>query len=188
MLKKWNIHNSSKIFIEYNCSKNGIFTENSEFDKKRLGSPWQQTHLKPLKTEQPSCTCERISWTSWGNWHKGGAGMMGLLMAEIRRSPVEVGSWNPIIYVGFYDHPRWLALGFLPPTGCLKNLLDGYYSKFQASHFSPPGTCECPAYFWAKNPAIFWTAFSNKNKGSHLDSRHVRMGHITWLQAIMKLE
>ena len=31
---------------------------------------------------------------------------------QIWRSPVEVDSWNPIIY-GVFIHPRWLALGFL---------------------------------------------------------------------------
>ena len=38
---------------------------------------------------------------------------IGLLGSEIRRSPVEVGSESPIIYDGFYDHPRWLGMGFL---------------------------------------------------------------------------
>ena len=28
-------------------------------------------------------------------------------------SPVEVGSWNPILYRVLYVHPRWLAFGFL---------------------------------------------------------------------------
>ena len=32
---------------------------------------------------------------------------------KIRVSPVEVGSWNPIIYYGLLHHPRWLGMGFL---------------------------------------------------------------------------
>ena len=36
-----------------------------------------------------------------------------LLMEEIRQSPVEVGSWNPIIYGAVFLHSRWLTLGFL---------------------------------------------------------------------------
>ena len=38
-----------------------------------------------------------------------------LLMEEIRRSPVEVGSLSHDLQ-GFYHHPRWLALGFLEPS------------------------------------------------------------------------
>ena len=35
-------------------------------------------------------------------------------MEEIRRSPVEVGSWNPIIYVGvFMTIPGGFLAGFL---------------------------------------------------------------------------
>ena len=43
------------------------------------------------------------------------ASMPWLKIDEIRRSPVEVGSWNASIYVGFFFDPskRWLALGFL---------------------------------------------------------------------------
>ena len=39
---------------------------------------------------------------------------MDQVQPEIRDSPVEVGSWNPMIKTGFGKHPkRWLALGFL---------------------------------------------------------------------------
>ena len=109
-----------------------------------------------------------------------------------------VDGWNPaitsyelVVEISHYlrwdlwPSKRWLALGFLPPTGCLKNLLDGSYSKFQASHFSLPGTWECPRFLVLKKPSLIWTAFSNKRPRV---SRHVRMGNITWLQAIMRLE
>ena len=38
-----------------------------------------------------------------------------LLMAEIRRSPVEVGSWNPIIYDGFFTS-QVVGLGISEPS------------------------------------------------------------------------
>ena len=36
-------------------------------------------------------------------------------MAEIRRSPVEVGSLS-LYFIGFQHHPRWLGMGFQPST------------------------------------------------------------------------
>ena len=56
--------------------------------------------------------------------------------SEILRSPVEVGSWNPIIYKVLETSQRWLGMGFLNhqqyplptnafdefPEGCLPTL------------------------------------------------------------------
>ncbi len=46
-----------------------------------------------------------VEGKSSGTWGFATKRPLVLLMAEIRRSPVEVGSWNPIIYKGFSTIP-----------------------------------------------------------------------------------
>ena len=87
-----------------------VANKKSLFDHHPGPGPHSLFQVHPLGIQDTFCQPAAIwLWTTRAplTWHR----KVILLMAEIRRSPVEVGSWSH--YLRYFIHPRWLGMGFL---------------------------------------------------------------------------
>ena len=117
-----------------------------------------------------------------------------LLMAEIRRSPVEVGSWNPIVYIGFHTSQvvQDFSHQFVIPSKLKKNRFrqkewPDTFAGIKCSHVEKIMVNE-----WSCSPGssrwvfaqmswimiiICWCTYCSFGKQSQLSSLHTRCCH-----------
>ena len=93
--------------------------------------------------------------------------------SEIRRSPVEVGSWNPIIYKVLAPSKRWLFGISEPTTGCLNLKLGGNNFHF----FKPNREVDS----WILMPSTDYKSTSNFFLGSLFYSKACQKTAQRWV-------